>query len=300
MPNEKKVITIKKLFGILFFIFPPLFLLFFYFFLIRFEQNPSSTSGLAYLAMPVVVGIGVIIGFVLRMLGLYLGGFIASKTKYKSVPKISSIVYIIIVAILAISTSGLSGYYLNYRKNKKIEPRVLVENKHIKKDDLKILNEFQIDNWKFIDNRNVFSSEFSTKNIDLENSKLTIKRQLKYSHWNGQKVYLCFDDANAYILKEKSENIYNIIAKHSIRNITYITNIKGFEIDFNGEKYFVLLTVLRATLQRSFLTIYSPDFEIIYQELTGRIRTIKTVTINNKDYLVTGNERFPEYVYYWE
>jgi len=290
----------KKLLSIVFFIFPILFIPFLFYFLMKFESHPSSTAGLGYIALPVIAAFSIIPGFILMMLGSYLGSIIESRTKYKSLPMISAIAFIFAGCIVAISTSALTGYFMNYRLDKKNEPRVVVKNEHIKKDDFKILNELEIDNWKFKENRNVFSEEFSTKTIDLENSKLTIRRQLKYSFWNGQKVYLCYDDSNAYILVEKSENIFKIIAKQNVRNISYISDIKGFEIDFNGEKCFALLTVLRATLQRSFLTIYSPEKKMIYQELTGRIRIITPVKQNNKEFLVTGDDRSPRYVYYWE
>lgn len=300
MQNGKKVFGIKKLFGILFFIFPPIYLFFLSYFAIKFETNPSSTAALGYIGMPVYAILGLIPGFILRMLGLYIGESFESKSSHKSATSIVTISSIFLVCILAISASALTAYIIEHARTKKIAPRVLLENEHIKKEKFQILNGIKEDNWNFNDNRNVFAEEFSTKILDLENSKLTIRKQLKFSYWNGQKVYLCYDDANAYILKEESGNTYKIIAKHSIRKISYITNIKGFEIEFNGQKYFVLLTVLRATLQRSFLTIYSPKKEIIYQELTGKTRTIKPVTINNKAYLLTGNERVPEYMYYWQ
>ena len=72
---------------------------------------------------------------------------------------------------------------------------------------------------------------------------------------------------------QDSEIEFRILQQQNIKNLTYITNVKGIEVEFNNENV-SQLTLLRATLGKSYLTVFSPEQEIIYQELTRRVRTI--------------------------
>ena len=239
---------------------------------------------------------GLLAGFILKLLVIYLLGRIKPESSFRSVSMRIAFVYTLVLCIALISIAALIANRNIDSYNKKIEPRILLENMSVKKDSIITISELEINNWKFIDNKTVnYNSQF----LNLKNSKIKLRGELKESIWNGQKVYLCCDDSYAYILSEVSENAFDIIVKQKTP-FTYVSKIQGFETEYNGKNYFVLLTVLRPTLGRSVITIYSPEKEIMYQELTDRIRIINPVEINNKKYLITGNERVPEYVYSWE
>jgi len=294
---NKKTIGIIKLSAIIFFIIPPLFIFFQIYFSLKYENNPSSTSAIAYVTGPII---GCFYGLILSLIGLIIGKIAKTITNYKRVSIVAGLLSILIIAILSSIIGSYSGYQGIMEWNKKITPKVLITNNDLIKENIELFQAIKIPEWENTDNKSLFGERYKNTTLDLENSKLIICSPIKESLWKNQKIYLCFDSNNSYILTKSTENKYNILIKQNIEALSYITDVKGYEVEFNSKKYFVLLTVLRATLNRSYLTVYSNEEKIIYKELTGRIRNIKPIKLNNKEYLVTGNERYPKFVYYWK
>ena len=295
MEEKKRTLTTAKLFGLIFFIIPPLFIFFQIYLNLKFEENPSSTSSIAYITGPII---GCFYGLIFGLFGLLLGKIIGEKTDYKRFSLKSSIIVLIITGVIAALSGSVTGYIKINKWNKKITPRIIFANTNIVKKEFETeKNYLNISDWFRSDNE---PRSYQKRTIKLTRKDLIIKGLIKETYWENQKIYLCHDEDNAYILNKTQNDKYEIVLKQDIDNLTYITDVSGYEVNFNGQKYFALLIVLRATLRKSYLIIYSPDKSIAYKELTGRIRILTTRNIEGKDYLITGDERNPKNVYSWK
>lgn len=236
--------------------------------------RPSSTSGLIYLFLPVIIAVFIFkiakAGIIGLTLGLVLSGLMY-VLRLRKISKRSIYYFGIIPALAVIFTSG----FLGYSKVKRYHvPGVIYTDGRISKRS--------IPQKAIVENAKSISSEQKEKS--------------KQILWNDEKMTLSFTDDTIKIVDSNGDMIVEALLHH-YDYIREITLVKA-QLFQNEKQYLAILADLRTTSRHAMLLIYSPEGEIVYQELleersdTIEIDSGKLPTLNIEELIVKNQECF--------
>ncbi|MBW8001559.1 MAG: hypothetical protein FVQ80_06005 [Planctomycetes bacterium] len=239
--------------------------------------NPSSTAALNIFVLPITIGL--VLSKIIKagIIGLLLGSVIGSLMYLL---RLKTIFYkmVIYTGIILVIIAMLFGGAFGFLKVKKYNtPGIIYTNSDILKTIVtapKII-------------KNSMSIPFKNRN----------REQL--IRWNGKEVRLSFD---SNIIKIKTDDKKGAIVETSLEKYDYISEITPVEVRFfqNDENYLVLLADLRATSWHVMLLIYSPQGQLIYQEMLERKQSTIQLSANtlegeNREELLLENDSLFSY-----
>jgi hypothetical protein len=215
---------------------------------------------LILLFIPIYSFIGAIAG------GIF--GFIISLImrffKLRTVSFLKVILLGIIFIAVGVSLAGLGGYTIVKIYVELNEPRVIYTDGRLSK------------------------SIIPEKTIIVKNEIIPFEQSEKGKEivWNTEEVTLSFSSHQIYAVNSKGD----IIFQTSLLRYDYIRELQPTEVKLfpNEKRYLVILAELRATSFHTMLLIYSPDGQIIYQEMFERDRRDVTMSVNESYYPDSG------------
>jgi hypothetical protein len=217
--------------------------------------SPSSTSCLIFIFIPFYA-------FGAALVGAVVGLLIAAIVRAFGMKQIS-VRWIMITPILMVFIGGLSGYLV-------VRNYVAINSAGTKKSDGTIVKT----------NINISSTlNIAPLLIDFEN-----QQKPQRFNWNGQDVMLSFP-GDCITITDVNKNV---IIETSLKKYDYICEIQVTEAKLlpDTQNYLAVLADLRATSCHCMLLVYSPQGQLIYQEMLERYsqRYLPPIVFQYKDY----------------